>query len=275
VQDFDDWLFYEEQSQVRSYLGSPIFVEGDIIGFINLDAFQPNYFNQEHARYLQVFANQAAQAIRNTRAYEQAQALAATEERQRLARDLHDAVTQTLFSTSMTAETLARIYRTQPERVEDGLNDLVQLSRSALAEMRTLLVELRPQALLEQDLARLLQNLVNAKKSRLAPDVQFVTRLDASLPEDVHIAVYRIAQESLNNVEKYAQADHVLVSVAGDANRVHLHIQDDGVGFDVTQVPAAHFGLRIMRERALAIGATLNITSAPQEGTEVDLVWNR
>ncbi|MCA9894942.1 MAG: response regulator, partial [Anaerolineae bacterium] len=134
VAEFDDWIRFEEQWAVKSYLGSPILVDDRVIGFINLDSFQQPFFSQEHARYLQVFANQAGQAIRNTRAYRQAQELAAAEERQRLARELHDAVTQTLFSASVMAETLARIYDTQPERVKEGLEELVRMNRGALAE---------------------------------------------------------------------------------------------------------------------------------------------
>ncbi|MCB9461564.1 MAG: response regulator [Anaerolineaceae bacterium] len=273
VAEFDDWIRFEEQWAVKSYLGSPILVDDRVIGFINLDSFQQPFFSQEHARYLQVFANQAGQAIRNTRAYGQAQELAAAEERQRLARELHDAVTQTLFSASVMAETLARIYDTQPERVKEGLEELVRMNRGALAEMRTLLVELRPQALLEQDLPRLLDNLVNAKRRRLPPNIQVLTRIDSVLPEDVHIALYRITQEALNNVEKYANAENLLVSVVGDERRIDLKVHDDGVGFDPGAVAAGHFGIQIMRERAEAIGARLYINSAPDDGTEIHLIW--
>ena len=273
IDEFDDWIQLEEQWNIKSYLGSPIVVDDEVIGFINLDSFRPAFFDDEHARYLQVFANQAGQAIRNTRSYQQAQDLAAAEERQRLARELHDAVTQTLFSASVMAETLSRIHDTQPERVKAGLDELVSMNREALAEMRTLLVELRPQALLEQDLPRLLDNLLHAKRRRLPANVQLLTRIDSPLPDDVHIGLYRIVQEALNNVEKYANAENLLVSVVGDNNRVDLKVHDDGVGFNPETVSTGHFGLQIMRERAEAMNASLEINSAPDEGTEIHLIW--
>ncbi|MBC8170663.1 MAG: response regulator, partial [Anaerolineae bacterium] len=158
--NLSNWLKSLGPHRLRSYMGAPILLGDQIIGLINLESYQPNFFTETHARRLQLFASQSAVAIQNAFAYERAQERAATEERQRLARDLHDAVSQTLFSASVIAETLPRLFEREPAEVQDGLGKLARLTRGALAEMRTLLVELRPTALLEMDLSILIQQLV-------------------------------------------------------------------------------------------------------------------
>ena len=269
-----EWISIKGSLPIKSYLGIPIIIQDEVIGFLNFDGHQPYMFTEEHAHYAQIFAQQAAQAIRNTRAFQQAQILAATQERQRLARELHDAVSQTLFSASVIAQTLPRLIEHNPEEVLNGLQDLNRLNRGALAEMRTLLVELRPQALVETDLPTLLRNLVNAFNSRAQAKVESRINYAETLPEDVHIAFYRIAQEALNNVQKYAQADHVTIDMIQNNGHLELRIVDNGIGFDTKAVQPGHYGLEIMQERAAAINGQWTINSTIGQGTAIQLKWH-
>jgi signal transduction histidine kinase len=234
---------------------------------------------------LQSLANQAAVALENARLYEQAQQLAVVEERNRLARDLHDAVTQTLFSASLIAEALPTLWEQDQVEGRELLQELRQLSRGALAEMRTLLLELRPTALVEANLGDLLHQLGEAVAGRTGIPVAIDVQGRCELPTEVHVALYRIAQEALNNVVKHAVARQVTVSLAYTpapvgsnqtvARGAGLRVTDDGRGFDPAQVAPDHLGLGIIRERAQAIGATLEIESAPGQGTRIAVSWQR
>jgi signal transduction histidine kinase/ligand-binding sensor domain-containing protein len=222
------------------------------------------------------------------RLHEKTQELAVTEERQRLARDLHDAVSQTLFSASLIAEALPDVWKSSPDEGKDLLEKLRQLSRGALAEMRALLMELRPATLVEASMRDLLRQLGQAVSGREGIPVTVTVDEPCDLPADVQVALYRIAQEALNNVVKHAQANQVEVSLRcvarsfptsnqdadGRDVTVELCIRDDGIGFDPACVSPEHLGLGIMRERSEAIGAMLKIDSLEGQGTEVFLAWS-
>jgi signal transduction histidine kinase len=218
-------------------------------------------------------AQRAALAITNARLYEQAQQAAVLEERQRLARELHDAVTQTLFSATLIAEVLPRLWRRNQEEGQRRLEELRELTRGALAEMRTLLLELRPAALIEAKLGELLRHLTEAIIGRARTPVTLIVEGDYVLPPEVQVGLYRITQEALNNVAKHAKASQAVVSLSCQAQQVELHIKDDGRGFEPEQVRPEHLGLGIMRERAETIGAALRIQSQPGQGTHIEVVW--
>ncbi|MBE7552517.1 MAG: PAS domain S-box protein [Anaerolineales bacterium] len=209
----------------------------------------------------------------------QTQRLAALEERQRLARELHDAVTQTLFSASLIAEVLPEMWERDPARSRRLLQDLKQLSRGALAEMRTLLLELRPAALREAKLGDLIRQLAEAFTGREGVPVTVELDRQGAFPGDMQVSLYRITQEALNNIAKHAGASRVTIQLqrtpggSGPLKRVELKISDDGCGFDPASVPLDHLGLGIMRERAEAIGATLDIISRPSRGTQIKVKW--
>ena len=243
-------------------------------------------FDQDDLDLLVGFANQAAIAIDNAQLYQKAQALAVAEERSRLARELHDAVTQTLFSASLIAEAVPSAWEVDPHQGRELLQELRGLSRGALAEMRTLLLELRPASLLETQLEELLRQLGEAASGREGIPVDVTVEGKASLPPEVHIALYRITQEALNNVVKHARAGHVTIhlrytkeelSVNNQENNygVRLTIKDDGRGFDFVQKSHQGLGLEIMQERAQAIGAELSVDTHPAKGTMVQVTWNQ
>ena len=193
-------------------------------------------------------------------------------ERTRLARDLHDAVTQTLFSATLIAEVLPGLWKKNRHEGDRRLEELRQLTRGALAEMRTLLVELRPNALIDIPLPTLLRQLTDALIGRARINIQLNCNGERKLPADVQIGLYRIAQESLNNIVKHAKATQAVVTLnMGDT--VRLKIADNGTGFDPSTVTPDHIGLRIMRERAEAIGGSFKVESQPGEGTQISVIW--
>jgi PAS domain S-box-containing protein len=261
------------QEGVRSYMGAPIRLKGATIGFLYLDSAEAGFFNPAHAERLQDFARQAAIAIQNAQLHKQAQELAILKERQRLAHDLHDAVSQTLFSASVIAEALPRLWRRKPETVKPRLDQLHRLTRGALAEMRTLLLELYPTRLAEADFNELLRQLTDALQGSTRIDVSLTVEGRRALPEEVQTALFYLAQEALNNVVKHARATRVTVHLRSEPERVELAIEDNGRGFDLAQIPSTSLGLGIMRERAAAIGASLQVTSAVGHGTTVTVVW--
>jgi two-component system nitrate/nitrite sensor histidine kinase NarX len=258
---------------VHAWMGVPLVIKGRIIGMLTIYHSTPNFYTAEQGRLVMAFANQVAIAMENARLYEEAEQTAVAAERNRLARELHDAVTQTLFAASLIANVLPALWdRNQPE-ARRRLDELVKLTRSALAEMRTLLVELRPAALLEHPLGDLLKQLAEASTGRAGIPVKAEVDGQASLPAEVQIALYRITQEALNNIAKHACASEATVSLTCTDHYVALSVCDNGAGFDPASIPPDHLGVGIMRERASAIGAALTIDSAPGEGTLVSAVW--
>jgi signal transduction histidine kinase len=201
------------------------------------------------------------------------QNLATQKERQRLAHELHDAVTQQLFSASLIGEVLPQIWATSPERGAEYLEDLRLLTKGALAEMRTLLVELRSAALTDTPLPDLLQHLTIALSGRIRVPVDLQVVGSVRLPDDVHVAFYRVAQEALQNVAKHAKARQVWVILRLEAGAAALTVRDDGRGFDRAAVSADHFGLAIMHERMASVGGTLVLESISGQGTTLTIHW--
>lgn len=195
-------------------------------------------------------------------------------ERNRLARDLHDAVSQTLFSASLISEVLPRLWGRDVEEGRRRLEEVRQLTRGALAEMRTLLLELRPDSLVEAEIEPLLKQLAESITGRSRVPVNLSITGRCAMPVEVKIALYRIAQEALNNVAKHAGAGLVDVRLSCRASRVTLSVSDDGKGFDMKKLPPNTLGLNIMRERAREIGAAVSVRSRPGAGTRVRVAWN-
>ncbi len=195
-------------------------------------------------------------------------------ERNRLARDLHDAVTQLLFSINLVAQSLPRLWDADADQAKRSSAELSRLARGALAEMRTLLRELRPQTIVTTDLPTLLKQLTESVAARFDLDVTVAAAVRPDPPRDVHVAVYRIAQEAINNAAKHADARTLSVRMAGDPQGLRLRVSDDGHGFDPQRLRSPGMGLDIMRERADAIGAVLTVSS-DADGTVIALDWAR
>lgn len=271
-----DWLPLTRDSGLRSYLGAPLVLADEVIGFLNLESEQAGFFQDEHRLRLKLVADLVVMAIKNARAFEQARELAANAERQRIARDLHDAVSQTLFSASMIAETLPVLLEQNLDDVRSGLDELAQLNKGALAEMRTLLVELRPNALQQTDLSVLLAHLVNGMRTRTPAEISLMLAGETlAFPAAVRVNLYRIAQEALNNCIKHAQAAEIYVQLEVSGRSIRLSVGDNGCGFDPDAVSPGHLGLRIMHERASNASIALAIDSRPGDGTQITAHYTR
>jgi PAS domain S-box-containing protein len=205
---------------------------------------------------------------------QQAREQATAEERNRLARDLHDAVSQTIFSASLISDVLPRLWERDEKEGRKRLEEVRQLTRGALAEMRTLLLELRPDSLVEAELEYLLKQLGESitGRSRVPVTVNVTGRCD--VPVEVKVGLYRIAQEALNNVAKHAGAKQAVIDLTCKPGKVALQVTDNGKGFNVRGIPPNSLGLSIMRERAREIKARLSIKSRPEMGTIIKITWN-
>ncbi|MFH2040236.1 MAG: PAS domain S-box protein [Chloroflexota bacterium] len=285
-----------------SWMWVPLAVQGQVIGGLGIAHTQKDHFTAHHASLALSMADQVAITMVNAELYEQARILAALQERQHLARNLHDAVNQSLFSAGLIAEVLPRLWLRNPEEAQQSLEDLRRLTRGALAEMRELLAELRPSVLTDSSLSDLLHQLANAFTGRTNITVTVNNTGEHVLPPHIQVAFYRICQEALNNIAKHAEASHVEIDLqyetgesqelnkedassptrftgfpqAAVVTSVKLNIHDDGLGFDPDKIAMpGHYGLGMMRERAEAIRAQITFTSRPGQGTLVSLVWTQ
>lgn len=258
---------------VRSWMWVPLAVKGRMLGGIGLAHVERDYYTSHHGELALTVANQAAITMINAELYANAQSLAALQERQRLARNLHDAVNQSLFSAGLIAEVLPRLWDRDQDLARQSLEDLRRLTRGAMAEMRALLAELRPSTLTDADLGDLLGLLGSAFTGRTNVPAKVTVVGNGTLPADVQVAIYRICQEGLNNIVKHAGASQVEIHLTQEEGAVELSIRDDGKGFDPEQTASGHYGLGMMRERAEAVGATLSLKSQPGHGTEITIHW--
>lgn len=269
------WDAVPELNVVKSYLGAPISLHGQVIGFLNLESRTPAFFTAAPDKWLRAFTDSAAIAIRNAQLYERAQDAAVWEERQAIARELHDAVSQTLFSANMIADALPYMWEQHADNVPNRLQELRQLTYHAMAELRTMLLELRPQTLIDTNFSDLLEQLVQAYGRRTSTEMRLDTdeRQPVDLPIDVKVTLYRIAQEAVNNIVQHAEASDAQICVEAFDQGVALRISDNGRGFEIDRSYPGHHGLCIMRERAEKIGAELEISSVLQVGTTIQVNW--
>jgi PAS domain S-box-containing protein len=202
---------------IQSWMWVPLAVKGRIIGGIGIAHTEPDSFTTHQANVALTMANQAAITIVNAELYEQAQTAATLEERQRLAQNLHDAVNQSLFSASLIAEVLPRVWERDTDEGRKSLEDLRRLTRGAMAEMRGLLAELRPMVLTDSEMGDLLRQLGDALTGRSNIPVSATVRGRGALPADVQVTFYRLCQEALNNVARHAGARKVEIDLVYDA----------------------------------------------------------
>ncbi len=229
-------------------------------------------YSPEPGQFAAIFTDVTERHAAERALRESEREVAAQEERVRLARDLHDSITQALFAAALKAESLTADAAIPPGGAE-AAEQLRRLTRGALAQMRTLLLELRAQALEEVPIEQLLRNVAEATEGRADVAVAVSVRGEGAPPPELHRALYRVAQEALNNVVRHSGAKSASVELVSEAGRVRLLVRDDGCGFEPGPVSATHFGLRSMRERAAEVGAELRLVSAPGEGTLVLLEW--
>jgi signal transduction histidine kinase len=278
----DDTRTAKLYSATRSWMAVPLKVRESVLGVLRVDHREFDYFDPERVRLLKAVASQAALAMRHASLQEQERHVAVLAERNRIARDLHDAVSQTLFAANVLAGTLAQFLSRAAHDTRDGSTDtaafesahaqaqaMERLTQGALAEMRLLLFELRPDALEQSRMADLLGHALTALAGRADFELHKQLDRDDSVPPASRVHLYRLAQEALSNVVRHAQAKNVAVHWTHTPTHAVLRIVDDGIGFDADAPRPGHYGVDNMRERAEEIGARYTLNTAPGQGTEV------
>jgi len=256
----------------RSWLGVPILENGEVTGILsvqNLD--EENAFDEADVRLLETFAASMSIALENARLYEQARHLAVLDERQRLARELHDSVTQSLYGISLYAQAAAgNINANQIEQVREYIDDIQNTAQESLADMRLLIYELRPPILDKEGLVAALQNRLISVEDRARIKSSLQTNLSGRLPAEVEEGIYQITREALNNIIKHAKARNVSIRIQQESVSILVEITDDGVGFEPEKARRTGcLGLVNMQERAQSQGWQLDIESSPGNGTRI------
>jgi signal transduction histidine kinase len=265
----------QEYPVLKSLVMIPFLIDNTVIGTLHVGN-KPGGFTQDDMRILSLFADQAAIAIANSQLHGHAKQLAVLQERQRLARELHDSVTQVLYSVNLYADAtrLALSVDKKAEAIEN-LQELRKLARQAMADMRLLLFQLHPPVLKEEGLVAALQARLDAIESRAGLQVALHVDGENSLPSQIEEELYKITHEALNNVVKHAKAEHVTIDILFTDTHSCITIQDDGVGFDPVEAQGeGGLGLRSIAERVQQIGGHLLVESAPEQGTKLQVKVN-
>jgi signal transduction histidine kinase len=258
-----------EFRHIRSWMGVPLVLKGHSIGLLAIIHDEPARYNERHVELASTIANHAAIAIENARLYERAQAAAALEERQRLARELHDSVSQALYGITLGSDAARTLLERDPARVVEPLEYVRSLAESGLAEMRALIFELRPESLENEGLVAALEKQAEALRARHQIEVHTALCEEPDGPLQVKDALYRIAQEALHNTVKHARAEEVGLLLKQENEGLLLEVRDDGIGFDPSRSFPGHLGLKSMRERAERLGGALEVESSPENGTRI------
>jgi len=254
---------------VHAWMAVPLILRDQVIGILVLTSSEEQAFTERHATLALAIANQAAIAIENARLYEQAQELAALEERQKLARELHDSVSQALYGIALGAHTARTLLDRDPGLAAKPLDYILALAEAGLAEMRALIFELRPESLETEGLVAALMKQAAALHARHNIPVETDLCDEPDLPLKVKQPLYRVAQEALHNTIKHARASQVNVRLGRTAEAIILEIRDNGRGFDPLGSFPGHLGLLSMQERVKNLGGVLSIESTPGQGTTI------
>ncbi|MER5991280.1 MULTISPECIES: GAF domain-containing sensor histidine kinase [Streptomyces] len=274
---FEGWP--SAHPELADFLGLPIRAGDEVIGALflaNKRCPKPEGacgFTQDDEELLGILAQHAAIALTNARLYERSRELTIAEERSRLAHELHDAVSQKLFSLRLTAQAAARLVDRDPSRAKGELQQVAALAAEAADELRAAVVELRPAALDEDGLVATLRTQVQVLDRAHTARVTFTGHGVRALPAAQEEAVLRVAQEALHNALRHSGADHVDVTLERRGSGAVLRVTDDGSGFDPRIVRRAgrHLGLVSMRDRASGVGGRMTVESAPGKGTTIEM----
>lgn len=264
--------FFQAYPALKSLVAIPLLLKDEVIGALHV-VNKPGGFTEEDTRLLSLFAEQATMAIANTRLHEQAKQLAVAKEQQRLARELHDSVTQVLYSVILYADA-TRLALAADKKVEatENLHELRTLARQAMADMRLLLFRLHPPVLEEEGLVAALQARLEAIEARAGLQIDLRVEGENRLPIAIESELYKIAQEALNNVVKHAKAEQVTVHLHFTDQVCWMTIQDDGIGFEPATAQGGGLGLRSIAERIQQLDGTLLVENLPSGGTTLQVM---
>jgi signal transduction histidine kinase len=269
-------LDYLRNLNIQTLIAAPLRVESTIIGVLDV-INKTGGFTKDDVRIISLFADQAAIVIDQTRLHKQVEQMAVMEERQRLARELHDSVTQALYSVNLYADAARRALSAGKKKTAlENLQNLREMTREAMLEMRLLIFELHPLVLEKEGLVAALHARLAAVEVRSGLKTEIRVDGEQRLPIDIEKELYRIAQESLNNITKHAGAKSVVIDLKFSDEIVRLEISDDGMGFDLSAARASGgWGLSGIEERVQKIGAALNVESSPSQGTKLTVTLKR
>lgn len=257
---------------LKSFLAVPIASGAEVVGSFYLGNENAWGFTVEHQALVKLLAPHAGLAIENARLYEHSRQLSVVQERNRLARELHDSVTQTLFSMKLAAESANVLIEDDALAARSQLLHLQELARQATAEMRALVFELRPPELETEGLVATLKKHIDALRRVHPIQIELNHRGERELQLEEEKEIFRIVQEALNNAIRHAQPSELVVELVMEEHKVHVSIADDGIGFDpVRPRKTRSLGLVSMNERAQSLGAELSISSTPGRGTVVTM----
>ncbi len=269
---FEGWP--DTHPNMTSFLGVPIVSKSEIIGafYLTMKRGAP-LFTDDDRRLIQHLAAHAAVAIENARLYERSRELSVVEERNRLARELHDSVTQTLFSLSLIAESAAQLSDVDPEQAKEQIRTVQRLAGEAMQEMRSLVFELRPAELEQDGLVPTLKKHVEVLERVYRKDIDLAVERECRLPLRFERELFRIVQEAITNALKHSEAERLEVRIDMPDGHAKLAVRDFGIGFDVAEAKrrSRRLGLTSMEERAQALGGTLAVDSRLGKGTTVTL----
>jgi signal transduction histidine kinase len=257
----------------RSWLGLPLVSGERRIGLLNILGDEANHYDASDIKLARTYANQLAVAVDNIYLKDQAGLTAAAEERSRIARDLHDSVTQALYSMTLLSDaTILALTAGKLEAVEERLARIKDVARDAMTEMRWLVYNLHPSVLADAGLAAALQQRLGAVEARSGVKVDFQVNGQSRLPPASERELYWVAQEGLNNVLRHARASQVWVTIDYEESRCRLTIRDDGVGFRLDAAGrSGGYGLTNMRDRLAQINGTLKINTELSKGTTLEI----
>ncbi len=259
---------------MRSFLGVPIVTRGEVLGAVYLtEKVDGSMFSSADQKLIELLAAHAAIAIENARLYQRSRELSIIEERNRLARELHDSVTQRLFGVKLAAESAATLLERDPSKAAVELARVSELARGAMEELRAVVFELRPGSLEREGLATVLRKHVEVLRRVSGVKIELGVCDVPRLAAGPATQVLRIAQEALGNALRHSAAKRITVKLGGDDERLFLKVSDDGCGFDPSgpEVRGQRLGLTSMEERATELGGRLSVTSKLGEGTTVAL----
>jgi len=259
---------------MRAFLGVPIVARGGIIGALYLtDKLGAETFSDADERLIVLLAAHAAIAIENARLSERSRELSIVEERNRLARELHDSIAQGLFGVTLAAESAVELVARGDAAAGEQLERVQELARGALEELRAVVFELRPASLEAEGLGQVLRKHVEVLRRVSGSAIELRVAAPPALGPAAAGQVFRIAQEALQNALRHAAAGRIEVRLGNGGGRLALSVTDDGRGFDVSApgVRGRRLGLTSMEERAVELGGVLAIESRPGAGTTVRL----
>ena len=258
-------------SGVSSTIDVPITIGGKQFGFFSLGWRERHYITESDVRLASALGQRAAVALENARLFERSQVAASLEERQRLARELHDSVSQALYGIALGTRTARTLIERDPQKAVEPLEYVGTLAEAGLAELRALIFELRPESLAMEGLVAAFEKQITALRARHGIEVEANLMLEPDLRLDIKEVLYRVGQEALHNTVKHARASKVTVTLAEGDGTFQLVITDDGIGFDTDGEYPGHLGLRSMAERTARVGGKLRMQSSAGQGTRIEL----